>query len=103
MLMLAGDVEHLIDLCRSDFPRIRAAHPHSFAMHLQHYLRRLFATHREYSLQHHDDKVHWGVVVVEQDNLIQGRGLEACLFGLENAAVLVLNRHAMPETRRPML
>ena len=65
-------------------------------------LRGLFPAHREYSLQHHDDKVHRGVVVVEQDDLVQRRRLETGLFDLENAPVLMLNRHAAPETRGPM-
>ena len=100
--MLAGNVHDLVDLCGGDFPRVRPAYPHALAMHLQHNLSRLLSAHGEYSLQHHDHKVHRCVVVVEQDNLKQRRWLEAGLFGLENAPVLVLDRHAVPETRRPM-
>src|SRR5215472_15061623 len=101
VLMLARDVNDLIDLGRRHLARVGAANPHPFAVHLQHHLSRFLATHREHSLQHHDHKVHRGVVVVQQDNLVQRRRLQTGLFDLENAPVLMLNRHAVPETPRP--
>ena len=76
MLVLARDVDHLFDLRRGDFAGVRAAHAHAFAMHLQHHLRRLLATHGEYSLQHDDHKVHRRVVVVQQHDLVQRRRLD---------------------------
>ena len=84
MLMPSRKIQHLVDLRGGNLSGIRTANSHAFAMHLQHHLRRLFATHGKHSLQHHDDKVHRRVVVVEQNNLVERRGFELGLLDLEN-------------------
>src|SRR5439155_1182558 len=70
VLMPAGDVQHLIDLSCGHFASIGPTNTHAFAVNLQHHLGRFFSAHCKHSLQHHDDKVHRCVVVVEQDDLI---------------------------------
>ena len=82
-----------------NFSCVRSAHSHAFAMHLQHHLGCLFAAHRKHSLQHHDDKVHWRVVVVEQNNLIQRRGFKPGLLDLENVPFLIVFHYR--SSRRP--
>src|SRR5581483_8319552 len=100
MLVSPRDVDHLVDLRRRNLARVRSAHAHSLPMHLQHDLCSLFPAHCKNSLQHHDDKVHRSVVVVEQQHLIQRRRLEPGFLGLEDAAVLLLVRHLSLRKKR---
>src|SRR5271169_1295373 len=88
VLVPARDVQHLIDFRGGDLARVGSAHTHAFAVNLQHHLGRLFPAHRKHSLQHHDDKVHRCVVVIEQNNLVQRRGFEPDLLDLENITFL---------------
>src|SRR4029079_12450635 len=93
VLVLAREVDHLLDLRARDLARIRPAHPHSFAVNLKHHLRGFFPAHAEHSLEHDDDKVHRRVVVVQQDDLVKRRRLGARPLRLEHAAVLLLVGH----------
>src|SRR5262249_43898666 len=103
VLVLSREIDDLIDFRSSDFPHVRTAHSHSFPMHLQHHLRRLLAAHRENSLQHDNDKVHWRVVVVEEHYLVQRRRLDSGFLGLEYPAVLLLVRHFPLRAARPWM
>src|SRR5471030_1332554 len=99
MLILAGEAAHLLYLGRGDIPRINAAHAHTFAMHLQHDLRRLFAAQTEKRLQHDDHEFHRRIVVIQQHYLEQRRRLDLGLFRLKDGAFTRSVRHAYPLTQ----
>src|SRR4029078_9733864 len=91
MLMLARVARDLLHLGRGHVVRIDAADAHAFAVNLEHDLRRPLARHAEELLQYQDDEFHRGVVVVEQQNIVDRRKLDLRLFCLEYRVVLVLH------------
>jgi len=82
MLMLAGEAAHLFHLGNGHVLGIDTAYSHPFPMHLQHYLRCLFAAQVEERLQYDHHEFHRRIVVVQQHNLEQGRRLDPGLFRL---------------------
>ena len=54
-------------------PCIYATNALSARVNMQHYLRGTFSIHREKCFQHHDDTVHRGEIVIEDDHLIHRR------------------------------
>ena len=70
MLVLLGEVHHLIDLGLCDFIGEDTAHADTLLVDVQHHPCRLIGIHLEKGLQHMDDKFHRSVVVVEQQHFI---------------------------------
>ena len=69
--MLSGKVHHLGDFGLGDLERIDPAYAYALVVHMQHYRCRLLAVLGEKVLQHEHHKFHWGVVIVQQQHLIE--------------------------------
>ena len=80
MLVLAGEINHLGNLGLCDFVGIDPADTHTVLMDMQHDGRRLFHVFIEELLNHVHHKLHRGVVVIQDQNLVQRR-----FFGLRLA------------------
>src|SRR3546814_2002706 len=76
MLILAGEVHHLIDLCLGDFVAEYPAYTHAPLMDVKHDAGRLFNVHLEKALQDEDNERHRSIIVVQHQYLIRRR-----LFG----------------------
>src|SRR5882757_8188493 len=76
MLMLSRIRDHLSHLGLCNFISKDPAHSFSLGMNLEHNASCLGAVHREESLQYVDDEFHGGVVVVDEDYLVQRRALQ---------------------------
>ena len=50
---------------------VQAAYGRTLVMYLEHDLCRAFQAHRKKRLQHFDDELHGGEIVVDQDHLIE--------------------------------
>jgi hypothetical protein len=68
MLMFAGKVHHLRRLCLSHFVRINPALGCSFIMSAKHEMPCTFAIHVEEPFHHVYDKIHWSVIVVQEQH-----------------------------------
>ena len=76
MLVQAGKIIHLRHLGFSHFAGIDTTQATATRMHMEHDLRGLLHVHGKELLQHLDDEVHRGVVIVEQQHLPPGRRLQ---------------------------
>src|SRR3546814_10677150 len=76
MLILAGEVHHLIDLCLGDFVAEYPAFTHAPLMDVKHDAGRLFNVHLEKELQDEVNDLHRSIIVVQHQYLIRRR-----LFG----------------------
>jgi len=74
--MLSRIRDHLSHLGLCNFISKDPAHSFSLGMNLEHNASCLGAVHREESLQYVDDEFHGGVVVVDEDYLVQRRALQ---------------------------
>src|SRR5688572_23601623 len=81
MLVFAREVHHLRDLCLSHFISIDPAFAHAMVMYMRHNAVRRFAILVEKALEHVNDELHRGVVVIEDEHPIHTRtlGLWLCL------------------------
>ncbi len=70
--MAAGEFNDLGHLGLRHLEGEQAADPDPMPVDMQHHLDRLFAGLAEYLLQDVNDELHRGVVVVEQENLVEG-------------------------------
>ena len=70
--MPAGCIDHLCHLCFGDFVSIDATHPNTVLVNMQHYPRRLIPSLVEEPLQNVDNEFHRRVVIVQNQNAIQG-------------------------------
>ena len=66
-----------------DIAREEAADANSAGMDMQHDLGGLLPIHVEEDLQHLNDKIHGGEVIVEQEHLVPGRRSQLRLGGLD--------------------
>src|SRR3546814_8814546 len=73
MLILAGEVHHLIDLCLGDFVAEYPAYTHAPLMDVKHDAGRLFNVHLEKALQDEDNELHRSIIVVQHQYLIRRR------------------------------
>ena len=80
MLILLCILIHLFRFSFSDVLRINTDYRASLRMYCKHYLCRLLSSHPEKVLQNFNDKLHWRVVIVDQNDLIHRGGLELGLF-----------------------
>ena len=71
--MLAREVNHLSHLRLGDLIRINAANPDAFSMHMQHDLVGFILILVKEPFEDMNDKLHRGVVVVQQQNFVHGR------------------------------
>jgi len=74
MLVLAGEVDHLVDLAFGHFIAEHAAHADPALMHVKHDPGSIFDPHPEETLQAQDDELHGRIIVVEHQHLVR-RGL----------------------------
>ena len=85
---------NLIDLGLGDVAREYARHTRSFIMHFEHDHGGLFQIHVKETLQDLNDEIHGSEIVIEQQNLVQGRR-RAFLYVLEQCGVFLMSyRHA---------
>ncbi len=71
--MLARILADLHHLGFSNFKGKNATNPFTARMHVQHHLRGPVMTHGEKGFENFDDKIHWSVVIVQQNDTIHGR------------------------------
>lgn len=71
--MTLGEVKHLCNLRFRHFVSINAAKPDTLLVYMQHNPGRLFARSIEKSLQNEDDKLHRGVIVIQQQDPVKRR------------------------------
>jgi hypothetical protein len=74
MLVLAGVIHHLRDLCLRYFIGEDPANPDALLVDVEHDARRIFQAHLEKALERVDDELHRRVIIVEHQHLI-GRWL----------------------------
>src|SRR5688572_12550963 len=94
VLMLPRVCRDLLHFCGCHIPRIDPTDADAFPVDLEHDLGSPLPGHGEEFLQDHDDKLHGGVVVVEQHDLEHRRRLQLRLLSLQYRVVLVL-RHGL--------
>src|SRR5687768_11295662 len=94
VLVLSRVCRDLLNFGGRDIPRIDPTDANAFPMDLEHDLGGPFPGHGEEFLQNHNDKLHRGVVVVQQHDLEHRRRLELRLLCLQYRVVLVL-RHSL--------
>ncbi len=73
--MSAGEFNDLCDLCLGNFVGENSADTDAVAMNLKHDMYRLVAPFVEKAFQYMHDELHWRVVVVQQQHLVQTRPL----------------------------
>src|SRR3546814_16796840 len=73
MLILAGEVHHLIDLCLGDFVAEYPAYTNAPLMDVKHDAGRLFNVHLAKSLQDEDNDLNRSIIVVKHQYLIRQR------------------------------
>jgi hypothetical protein len=73
VLMATGGVDHLSHLGLSDFESEDAADTHAVLVNMQHYTCRVFTRLIEKPLKNVDHELHGRVVVVQEENPIEGR------------------------------
>lgn len=73
--MLSCQVNHLRDFGLGDLVRVNATDADTLSMYMQHDLRGFFVILAEKALEHVNDELHRGVVVVQQQNLVHRRFL----------------------------
>src|ERR1700741_133170 len=71
MLVLAREFNHLSNLGLGNLEGVDAANADAVAVHVQHDLYSLFARLGEKSLENVNDELHWRVVVVEDQHLVE--------------------------------
>src|SRR5271169_6318547 len=76
MLMLSRIRDHLSHLGLRNFISKDAADSFALGMNLQHNPSCFGAVHREETLQDIDHELHWSVIVINQNYLIEGRSFE---------------------------
>jgi len=76
MLVLAGVCGHLGDFRLGDFEGVHPAHALTSGVDLKHNARRGGSIHAEDALENVDDELHRGVIVVQQNDLVERRALE---------------------------
>ena len=92
--MLSRVCRDLLHFGGRDVAGINPTDANAFPVHLEHHLGGPLAGHGEEFLQNDDDKLHGGVVVVEQHDLEHRRRLQLRLLCLQYRVVLVL-RHGL--------
>jgi hypothetical protein len=75
MLVLPCEIHNLLNLGMSDIPGINTTYPNTFSMHFEHDLCRPFLVDAEKLFQDQHHEFHRGVVVIQQQHLVQGRRL----------------------------
>jgi hypothetical protein len=75
VLMAAGEIHYLRDLGLGNLVAEHADNRDALFMHRQHDLEGLRVRHAEESLQHRDDEFHRGVIVIQQQHLVERRPL----------------------------
>lgn len=75
--MLTSETQHLGDFGLGNFVGEHATYAFALGMHFQHDPSGRRAVHSENALKHIHDELHRGVVVIQQDHLVEGRLLEA--------------------------
>lgn len=71
--MTLGEVKHLCNLRFRHFVSINAAKPDTLLVNMQHYPGRLLTRSIEKPLKNKDDKLHWRVVVIQQQDPVKRR------------------------------
>src|SRR3546814_20445031 len=66
VLILAGEVHHLIDLCLGDFVAEYPAYTHAQLMDVKHDAGRLFNVHLEKAMQDEDDELNRSIIIVQR-------------------------------------
>ena len=92
--MLPSEGRDLLDFAGRHILGEHAADAFPLPVHFEHYLGRLFAVHGKKILQYEDDELHWSIVVVAQDDLVERRRFGPDLPRLEDGTVTLLRRHA---------
>src|SRR5690606_28699962 len=82
VLVFSGKSVDLNHLGLSHIPGKNATYRPAFGLHLEHDPHCELSVHVEESLENADHKLHWSIVVVEQNHLILGEPLEGGLFRL---------------------
>src|SRR5262245_51770092 len=94
VLVLPRVCRDLLNFGGCHVPGIDPTDANAFPVHLEHDLGGPLPGHAKEFLQYHDDKLHGGVVVVEQHDLEHRRRLQLRLLSLQYRVVLVL-RHGL--------
>src|SRR5271155_1446869 len=76
MLMLSRVRDHLSHLSLRNFVCENATDSFALGMYLQHNPSCFGAVHRKETLQDIDHELHWSVIVINQNYLIEGRSFE---------------------------
>src|SRR5258705_8928984 len=100
MLVLACVTHHLGNLGLGDLEDEDAAHTFALGVHLQHYAGRRRALHAEDPFEHVDHEFHGSVIVIEQNDLIEGRLLDLGLGLFDDETALAL--HPFRLTHNPL-
>ncbi len=79
-----------LDASRRDIPRVDAAHTTSLMMHKQHDARGVLFILMKNLLQHMHHEFHWGVVIVEQNYLVQRGRRKPCGLMIQHRFTLIL-------------
>lgn len=81
--MFSGQIGNLFYLARCDIASIDPANAASIGMYFKHDTHGALMVHSEDALQHMDDKVHGGKIVIEQQDLVKRRRANGSDFALE--------------------
>ena len=90
MLLLLCNSHHLRDFGFGYFIGEYTADPLALGMYFEHYPGRPAAFHGEYRFQHLDHELHRRVVVVDENNAVQGRSLDLRCSLLDREATTIV-------------
>jgi len=91
MLIHAGQLEDGLNTCGGNVPGTNPDHAPALMMNLQHYARGLFQRFPKDVLNDHNNKIHWCVVIIQQNDLIHGRGRKLSRISLRHRIMLGQN------------
>jgi len=83
-----------LNLRGRDVARKNSTDSAALGVYFEHDTRRVFSIQPKESLQNDDYEIHRGEIIVQQQNLVQGRRRELCTFRFEQGTVLMLCGHA---------
>ena len=96
MLMLPRKRGDLLDFRGGNISWKDPTYTHAFPMDFEHDLGRLFAAQRKKCLQYRNDEIHRSVIVVQQQNFKQARGLNLAFLDLKERVIASACRHLPP-------
>jgi hypothetical protein len=94
MLVAACEGCDLFNLGGRDVARVNSTDSPALGVDFEHDSRRVFSIQPKESLQNDDHEIHRGEIVVQQQDLVQGRRRELRAFRFEQGTVLMLCGHA---------